>query len=48
MVKTKDYEAFFNKLGIKGENDKKCIVQYLETLAQIGLDFYNEKMNMKV
>lgn len=42
MVTYKDYEDYFNHLGIT-EAEANAVIKYMYTLAEIGINVLNEK-----
>ena len=42
MVTYKDYEDYFNHLGIT-EKEANAIIKYMYSLAEIGINVLNEK-----
>lgn len=46
MLKYQDYENEFNQLGIL-QTDACALLDYLQAIAKIGIEFNNEKKNGK-
>ena len=42
MVTYKDYEDYFNRLGIT-ESEANAVIKYMYSLAEIGINVFNEK-----